>query len=71
MRFITCAGPAELWRKCHLYKGWSWRKSGDPWCVTSSIGIFGGEVGGLGRERGACGWGNTKRVKVVFTIAQI
>ena len=29
------------------------------------------EVGGLGRERGACGWGEAKRVRTAFPIAPV
>ena len=41
---------------------------GSLWCVASSIGIIVRAVGCSGREKGAFGWGKTKRVRDVFPV---
>ena len=46
-------------------------ESGDPWCITLSIGNVGVTVGSSGRERGACGRGKMRRVRAVLPIYTI
>ena len=44
---------------------------GVPWCITLSLDIVGGSLGGLGREGGDCGYGKANRGRYVFPISKM